>query len=339
MAKIAKHNDVVTDELWETINPFNKKLVEEYLSNATHLSPKSKVTYSSSLRQYFYWIKENRSDKNCTEIKSKDYMFYQNSLSNRGLSESAVKTNRYSISAFNKYIMLYYEEEYPTFRNYVTSGIPIPKTGFVHKKEPLTPDEYNMLCVELEKREDWQKLAYVKFSYSTGCRRAEALQLLKEVVNYKPQKKIVKIVDEEGKTSEMESVAYRTHEIRCKGKSIVGDVRPLQFSEDVMDTLKKWLEVRGDDDCPYMFVKKYKNGECSQLSETAFNYWCSNIFKKIVGRRVNPHLMRSSRVTNMVLYENKSIETARRLLGHKDSSTTKIYLVSDEESDAFDAFV
>lgn len=339
MAKTAKHNDAITDEMWESINPFNKKLVEEYLNNATHLSPKSKITYTSSLKQYFYWIKENRDDKSCVEIKSKDYMFYQNSLINRGLSESAIRINRSPISSFNQYIMLYYEEEYPTFRNYVTSNIPIPKTGFVHKKEPLTPDEYEMLCDELEKREDWQKLAYIKFSYSTGCRRAEALQLLKEVINYEPQTKMVKIVDENGKESNMEAIAYKTHDIRCKGGNIVGKVRQLQFGEEVMSAIKKWLEVRGEDDCPYMFVKKYKTGECSQLSDTAFNYWCSNTFEKIIGRRVHPHLLRESRATNMVIHENKSIETARRLLGHESSETTKIYIISDEETDAFDAFV
>lgn len=339
MAKIAEHNDAVTDELWETVNPFNKQLVEEYLGNAVHLSPKSKVTYSSSLRQYFYWVKESCNDKKCIEIKSKDFMFYQNSLANRGLSESAIKTNRYSISAFNNYIMLYYEDEYPTFRNYITSAIPIPQTGFVHKKEPLTPDEYNLLCVELEKREDWQKLAYLMFSYSTGCRRAEVLQLLKEVVDYEAQRKTVKVVDEDGKELEVESIAYRTHDIRCKGKGRVGEVRPLQFGEDVMEVFKKWIESRGEDDCPYMFVKKYRNGECSQLSETAFNYWCSNTFAKIVGRRINPHIMRSSRATNLVVFENKSIETARKLLGHKSSETTQLYVIDKEESDAFDAFV
>ena len=82
--------------------------------------------------------------------------------------------------------------------------------------------------------------------------------MLKEVVNYEPKRKIVTIVDEDGKEQEVESVSYKTHEIRCKGRSAVGKVRKLQFGQDVMDALKKWLEVRGDDDCPYMFVVKTK---------------------------------------------------------------------------------
>ena len=339
MGTTAEHCDAITDKMWESVNPFNRKMVEEYLDNATHLSPRSKNTYTSALRIYFYWIKENRDNKNCTDIKSKDYLFYQNSLVKRGLSESAIKIKRSPISAFNQYIMLFYEEEYPTFRNYITKNILVPKTGFVHKKEPLNPDEYKLLCDELERREEWQKLAYVKFSYSTGCRRAEALQLLKEVVNYEPQKKIVKIKDENGNESEMESVAYKTHDIRCKGRNVVGKVRKLQFGEEVMDTIKKWLEVRGDDDCPYLFVRKTKDGECNQLAETAFNNWCNTLFEDIIGRRMHPHLFRESRATNLVIHEKKSIEIAQRLLGHISTETTKIYVISEDEEDAFDAFV
>lgn len=339
MGKTATHSDAITEDMWNSVNPFNKRLVEEFLDNATHLSVQSRKTYVSALKIYFYWIKENREDKKCTDIKSKDYLFYQNSLVKRGLSESALKIKRSPISIFNQYIMLYYEDEFPTFRNYVTSNIPVPKTGFVHKKEPLNPDEYEKLCIELEKLEEWQKLAYLKFTYSTGCRRAESMQLLKEVINYEPQKKIVKVKDDDGNECEIESVAYRTHDIRCKGRNIVGKVRKLQFGEDVMYYLKKWIEVRGEDDCPYVFVKKLKDGKCSQISETTFNYWCNNLFYEIIGRRVHPHIFRESRATNLVVYEKKDIETARKLLGHESSETTKIYVISEKESDAFDAFV
>lgn len=337
--KTARHTDAVTNEMWQSVNPFNRKMVEEYLDNATHLSPKSLKQYESALKIYFYWIKENKQDKKCIDIKAKDYMMYQNSLYKRGMSESGIKFKRSSISSFNQYVMLYYEDEYATFRNYVTQNISVPKTGFVHNKEPLTPEEYQMLCNELESRGEWQKLAYVKFSYSTGCRREEARQLLKEVVDYEPETKMVKISDENGNESQMEAIAYRTHDIRCKGASVIGNVRKLQFDEDTMNTIKKWMEVRGEDDCEYVFVTKTKDGRCSQVSETTFNNWCSTTFTEILKKRITPHGFRRARATHMVICEDKSIETARRLLGHNSTDTTKIYVYSEEENDAFDAFV
>lgn len=266
MGNVAKHSDEITDEMWNSVNKFNRDMVQEFLENQTHLSKKTLIQYESGLKIYFNWVKENLNDKNCVEIKKKEYLKYQNYLTRRGLSESAIKFKKSCVSAFNNYIMFMYEEEYPTFRNYVTSEMRVVSTGYVHEKQPLTPDEYVKLCKALEEKEDWQKLAYVMFSYSTGCRRAEARQLLKEIIDYKPQKKIVKVLDDNGDEIEKESIAYKTHDIRCKGRSVVGKVRKLQFGEDVMFAIKKWLEVRGEDDCEYVFVTK-KNNEYKQVSE------------------------------------------------------------------------
>ena len=339
MGNVAKHSDEITDEMWDSVNKFNRDMVQEFLENQTHLSKKTLIQYESGLKIYFNWVKENLNDKNCVEIKKKEYLKYQNYLTRRGLSESAIKFKKSCVSAFNNYIMFMYEEEYPTFRNYVTSEMRVVSTGYVHEKQPLTPDEYVKLCKVLEEKEDWQKLAYVMFSYSTGCRRAEARQLLKEITDYKPQKKIVKVLDDNGDEVEKESIAYKTHDIRCKGRSVVGKVRKLQFGEDVMFAIKKWLEVRGEDDCEYVFVTK-KNNEYKQVSEITFNQWCTNTFSKIIGRRIHPHLFRESRATNLVVFEGKSLETAQKLLGHESSETTsKHYVIRDDEDDAFDAFV
>lgn len=339
MGNVAKHSDEITDEMWDSVNKFNRDMVQEFLENQTHLSKKTLIQYESGLKIYFNWVKENLNDKNCVEIKKKEYLKYQNYLTRRGLSESAIKFKKSCVSAFNNYIMFMYEEEYPTFRNYVTSEMRVVSTGYVHEKQPLTPDEYVKLCKVLEEKEDWQKLAYVMFSYSTGCRRAEARQLLKEITDYKPQKKIVKVLDDNGDEIEKESIAYKTHDIRCKGRSVVGKVRKLQFGEDVMFAIKKWLEVRGEDDCEYVFVTK-KNNEYKQVSEITFNQWCTNTFSKIIGRRIHPHLFRESRATNLVVFEGKSLETAQKLLGHESSETTsKHYVIRDDEDDAFDAFV
>lgn len=329
----------VTDEMWAEVSQFNRNMVEDYLDNQSHLSPKSIIQYASALRIYFYWVKNNLGNKNCTEIKKKEFMKYLNFLAKKNMSESGIKFKKSAVSAFNKYIMFMYEEEYPLFRNYVTTEMKIAETGYVHKKEPLTPDEYENLCKKLEELQEWQKLAYVKFSYSTGCRRAEARQLLKEVATYEPQHKQVKYRDQDGIEHEATSTAYKTHEIRCKGRSKVGKVRKLQFGEDAMIAIKKWLEVRGEDDCPYVFVTKNKNSVV-QVGEDTFNDWCSGLFTKIIGRRVHPHLFRESRATNLVVAEGKPLESAQKLLGHESSETTsKHYVIRDDAEDAFDAFV
>ena len=339
--KNAKRSEDITDEMWSEVLEFNRNMAEEYLENQTELAIKTKIAYRSGLRKFFYWVKENLNNKSFLDIKKKEFARYLNQITNRGLSDSGIKFKKSSVSSFCNYVMMMYEDEYPTFRNF-TVGLKVVKTGYVHEKVPLTPDEYVMLCEELEKREEWQKLAYLVFSYSTGCRRAEARQLLKEVVDYEPKEKKIKIVDEDGNEQEAVSKSYQTHTIRCKGASIVGKQRKLKFGEDAMCWLKKWLEVRGEDDCPYMFViKQKKDGTTRQVGEDTFNGWCQGLFTKIIGRRVHPHLFRESRATNIVVYEHKSAEVAQKLLGHNDVSTTKNHYIikKDEDDESDEAFI
>lgn len=338
MAKIANKIAEITDEMWFLCNEFNRNMINEYLENATHLSPKSRDQYKSALRIFAYWVKKNCNNKNVTEIKSRDYLRYQNWLANNGLSESAIKLKRSAVSNLNNYIMVYYEDEYPTFRNYINKSIKVPTTGFIHKKEPLNPDEYRILCDELERRQEWQKLAYVKFTYATGCRREEARLLLKEVINYEPIIKTVKVKDDNGNETDIEIKKYKTHDIRCKGRGKLGKIRKLEFNEESMEAIKKWLEIRGDDDCPYVFISNY-DGKVNQISAQTFNYWCSTLFTEIIGRRVHPHLFRESRATNLVVHSGRTMETARKLLGHESQETTKIYVIREDTDDADEAFI
>lgn len=340
IGEIAKKSNDITDELWGTVNKFNRNMVQEFLDYKIELSEQSKIQYKSNLRIFFLWVHENLADKDCVDIKKKEFVRYLNWLTNRGLSESAIKIKKSVVSSFCNYIVEYYEDEYPTFRSFVTSSMKVVKTGYVHEKQPLTPDEYEKLCNDLRELGEWQKLCWVMFSYRTGCRRAESRQLLKEVVNYPVTEKEITYIDEKGIEQKAMSRFYTTHTIRCKGPSQIGKPRKLKFSEDVMEAIKKWLEVRGDDNCPYVFVTKDKDG-VHQVSDTTFNDWCSGLLTKLVGRRIHPHLFRESIATNLVVYDHKSSKVAQKLLGHESVETTEgHYIILDSESDESDeAFI
>ncbi len=321
--------DDVSDEKWGGVNPLNKKIVEEFLEQSTTLSDQTLKQYKSALRIYYYWVKENANDKPFHELKSRDFLFYQNWLTKMEQSSASIRFKRSAVSSLNNYISLYYGEEYKDFRNYITKGIPLPTVSFVNEKKPLNMAEYRNLCSVLESEGRWQLLAYLKFSFSTGARRSEVRQLLKEIVNYEP-----KVIDSNNEKINV----YSTHKIRCKGRGKVGKVRQLNFDQEAMDSIKKWIEIRGEDDCPFVFVVK-ENGNYVNVSESTFNAWAENHFNRIVGRRINPHSLREARVTTMVVEQGKDISSAQKLLGHNSSSTTQIYLIRDDKDEADDAFV
>lgn len=330
--------DTISDEMWNTVNPLNKRLAEEFLSESTHLSKQTLKQYPSALRHFFWWVKTECEDKKITEITSRDYLRYQNSLYRRGLSEKGIRFKRSVVSSLNNYIMLYYELDYPTFKNFITKQIKVTETGFVYKKIPPTSEELKMMYEKLEEMGEWQKITYLKFTFSAGCRKAESMQIKKDIINATKNVKTVKTRDDDGKEIEVESISYKTPILRTKGKGELGKERRLQFDEDAMESIKKWLEVRGDDNCPYLFVTKYKGG-VKQVSESTFDNWGSGLFTDLLGRRFHPHCLREARATDIVVAQGKNIEVAQKLLGHNSSETTNIYIIREDTDDADEAFI
>jgi len=327
MAKVADKIPAVKIEQWELFNKFNKDTTEEFLLESTQLSNKTLEGYKSALGIFFYWVYENLNNISLLEIKGRDFLKFQNWLTRRGMSPSGVRFKRAAISSLNGYIILYYEDLYPTFKNFITKKISAPPPAFVHEKQPMDKDEWELVIKTLTERKEWQKLAYLHFTYSSGCRREESRQLWKEDVN---SVLITKVKD--GK----DVLYYQTHDTRCKGSGKAGKVRKLQFSTEAMDAMKKWLEVRGEDDCPFMFVAKYA-GKINQVSENVFNNWMGEV-EELIGRRVHPHQIREKRATDMVVVEGKNIKSAQKLLGHNSSETTQIYVIRNTDDDIDDAF-
>lgn len=322
-----KKIEEVSDDFWNNkVNKENRELIDDFLSQG-HLSPKTIKQYTSALRIFAKWIHDNFDEnKKITDLKSRDALRYQNWLISLDLSSSSIKFKRSAVSSLCNFIELYYSDEYPKFRNIYNKAIPSVANIKKKEKTPLTRDEVERLVSELERRGDWQKLAYLLYTFATGCRREESRQLLKEVATYN------KYVNKKGEQKDY----YITHDIRAKGKGKVGKVRKFQFDQRAMDAIKKWLEIRGEDDCPYVFVSK-RNGSYKQISENTFNSWCDS-FSKILGKKVHPHLIRSTRATISVVEEGKDIKKLQTLLGHESSQTTEIYVVRDNSDDLDDLF-
>lgn len=329
----------VTNEEWSEVSIVNRKMVEEFIKENVHLAKDTLTQYTSALRIYFRWVKDNIDNKPFYDIKSKDFLKYQNYLIRMDLSSSAIKLKRSVISSFNDYIETYYDDDYPMFRNYITKKIANIENNMVNKKEPLTLEEYRNLCDKLEKMEKWQWLALLKCLFSSGCRRGEVIQFLKEIVDYEPNIKTIKVKNENGEEEEKTSISYLTHEVRAKGKGKTGLVRKFQLSEEAIDAVKKWLEVRGEDDCPYIFVSKNKNTNTAhQIERGTVNKWF-NKMEEIVGKHFTPHSTRRSRATSMVVEQGKDISVVQKLLGHRSSSTTEIYIVRKDTDASDEAFI
>ena len=227
------------------------------------------------------------------------------------------------------FIEAFWDDEYPNCRNIFTKAVPTVGNQKKKEKNPLTKKELEKLIKELVKLQEWQKLAYLMFSYSTGCRREEARQLRKEVITYD------KFKNAKGE----EKNYFVSHEIRCKGAGRTGKIRKLTFGEDAMEALKRWILQREEnskknnitDNCEHIFAT-VRNGEYTQVSAETFNEWCK-LFSEIVGKPIHPHLIRSTKATISVVEDGIDIKALSILLGHNSVSTTEIYVVKDSEEE------
>jgi site-specific recombinase XerD len=321
----------VTDEMWNIVLKDNRDMIEEFIKNNPQLSEKTHIQYWSALKQFFYWNAIENKNKEFYRITKRDYLRFQSSLMDRGFSSSALKLKKSAISSFNNYLESVVAddmEELKTFKNYCR-GLPSLPKNKVYEKKPLNSSELRVLKEHLIKQSDWRKLAYLMISYSSAGRKDEIRQILKEVIDYKPIER-----EKDGQ----KILYYMTHKIKCKGsKRNSNKIKPLIFDQETMEYLKKYMEWRGNDDNPYLFITK-QNDKINQVGESTLNLWTDS-FSKVIGRRIYPHLIRSSKATIMSIEEGKDIKVIQKLLGHESSETTAIYVVRNEEDDIDDIFM
>ena len=314
-----------TDEEYrKLVHEEDQELVDDFLEQQSHLSDQTLKQYRSSLMIFLKWNHDKNRNKELTELKPRDGLRFQNYLLNKGLGTSAIKLRRSTVSSFYGYLEVFWSDEYPDVRNIYSKAV--PSVGSIKKKEkePLTLNEIAKITGALEEKEEWQKLAYFWFSIGSGARREEVRQVLKEVADYD---KFVKDGEEKN--------YYLTNKVRAKGKGREGKVRRHYITEEAMEYIQKWVRFREDnydfDDSEHLFVTVNVSGEkVNQISASTFNVWCNEFSEYIDGKRVFPHLLRTTRAT-LLSDEGVDIRAIQKLLGHEDASTTSIYIISDND--------
>lgn len=314
-----------TDEEYrKLVHEDDQELVDDFLEQQSHLSDQTLKQYRSSLMIFLKWNHDKNRNKELTELKPRDGLRFQNYLLNKGLGTSAIKLRRSTVSSFYGYLEVFWSDEYPDVRNIYSKAV--PSVGSVKKKEkePLTLTEIAKITEALEEREEWQKLAYFWFSIGSGARREEVRQVLREVADYD---KFVKDGDEKN--------YYLTNKVRAKGKGREGKVRRHYITEEAMEYIQNWVRFRESnydfDDNEHLFVTVNVSGEkVNQISASTFNVWCNEFSEYIDGKKVYPHLLRTTRAT-LLSDEGVDIRAIQKLLGHEDASTTSIYIISDND--------
>jgi len=332
MAEINKHMlreraeriEDITDEMWFTCNKENRELVTEYLKVNTQLSKKTRIQYTTCLRQFFYYVKTELKDKVFYKVTKRDFMKYMSVMQERGLSSSAIGLRKSSVSSFCNYIENVVMDDildYKGFRNF-TRGMPSISKNKVYDKIKITEDEYKIMMDYLEEKGNYLALVWVATAFNVGSRRAEIIQFKKEILDYPI---------EEGKNYVL------AHPVRGKGFGFDGKILKYMINFDALKYMKLWIDNR-DHDSEYIFTVKYQ-GRIKAISEGWANGLCKDVLSPLLSRRINPHLFKASCVTYLL---EKGVDlkiVSKYVAQHNDTATTSnFYDLRDFEDEKNNIF-
>jgi integrase len=306
---IADKLPAVDDETWKLVNEDYRSLVEEYISVQAH-SPKTKMQYKSGLRQFGFYIYKNMNNKPLHEISKRDFLRYISYLRDtRKMSSSGIAMKKACVSSLCNYIenvVADDDKNYKTFRNF-TRGLPAITKNQVFNKVKISKEDFDLMMQVLLDDKNYLGAAWVAFAFNVGARRAEIPQFKTEIVNYPFS---------EGQNYIM------SHIVRLKGRGEDGKLEPYMVNEEAIKYINLWLEKRGYEH-EHIFTAKYQ-GTINAVSDSWANEFCKVTLSNILGRRINPHIFKSSCITYLLEVKKIPIELVSKFVAHHENIATTI---------------
>lgn len=280
MPRTTIYHWIVSEKKWDEVNLRNKKLLREFLSYcaSTDRSPATIQQYESQLKIFFIWNMEENYNKFFIDIKKREFVrFFGYGRQELGWSSARTASLRAALSSFSNYIERYLDDEYPLFRNMVKVLEPI-QVEPVREKTVVTASEIEDLLEALIAKGDIQEACWVSLLYSSGMRKAEAVQMKDSFFT---------------DSNKIDDILYKTPKIRTKGRGKQGkQAARYVFCYTFDPYLQKWREERkrlgiGLDE---LFVVKREGGYIP-ATVTTFNSWSQRL-TVFLGKNFYPHMMR-----------------------------------------------
>lgn len=275
-----------------------KREIFKFLQYIDIVKGRSKGTINEYKRKIFYffrWIKWKKIEF----INKEDIWKFRIHLNEKKLDK---KTQSYYLIALRNFLK-FLKHHGKKVLDY--NLIELPKLG-ERKIEILEPDELLRLLNSPDGNDlkSLRDKAILETLFSTGLRLSELCSLNRDI-------------------------NIKKGEIQIKGKG--GRVRVVFLSEYAKKALEKYLKERQDKE-PALFISISKNQPYKRLSPRAVEKIIKYYAKKAgILKKVTPHILRHQFATDL-LSSGADLRSVQLLLGHKNLSTSQIYLhIVDKE--------
>lgn len=292
----------------------NKELVKDFLFQKTseNRTDKTIKQYRDDMRIILTYLYRHFDNKSLLDLTKKDITRFLVMQKDRGVSPARqvrlLGTLRSALNCFED------DDEVDYIKN-IAKKVKTPEKHPVREITFLLEEQVDWLIERLLEEGKILMAVYLKLTYISGKRRGELHQIKKE------------------------GLTERLYSNKVIGK---GQKKKFRFYYDqpTQGLIKKYLEERGPDDIPELFVKCYKNGRKSLVNPATFNAWCE-YFGKLLSERegmkihINPHCFRHTRIQNL-RDSGVPLEKISKYVNHSSVGTTEMYLADTGEEDAAD---
>lgn len=307
---------IVDQEIYDAeVSSMNKMTIRDFLTEKKS-EGRAKGTieqYRYDLKIHAYMIYKEFANKEFTDLTRKEIRNLSIMYQDLGMSNARV--NRIMSTLRSTLEFCSFDDDYMYEYNVGSRVKGLPKNP-VREITFLSEDQIHWIKDELIRRKDWLRAVYLMVSYISAARKNEVHQVMKDG---------------------LEERFFTNQVIGKRGKKF-----RLYYTHEVKDLIRKYLNERGEDDLPELFVRVLKNGKKIPIQADGFNYWC-DYFSRILTMKenepihINPHCFRHSRLENLSR-AGVPVEKLKTLAHHEDISTTADYLDSREEDDIAEIF-
>lgn len=311
------YNRVYTPEKWERVNPANKAIMDDYLTELRQRkkSPGTIYQYGNDLRLVFIKILDDYKNKCILEMSKKDFRKLNIWFDDSGMSPARCNRIHSAINALLTFCEEDDDYDYDVNLSKKVSGVPNEKVKTNDDDFFFTFEEFIKVRDILVERDRLQDAVLWSLMYDSGARRNEVYQVNKQGLLKGNMTNIVR-----GK----------------RGKKF-----PLVYLDDTKELIRKYLEWRGEDNVDSLWIKGHGKTaspvECAALYDRILSI--SKILSEVRGEEVNifPHSCRHSRIEclkrgwdDRLKDENGNnrvypLDQIQIFVHHNDISTTQSY--------------
>ena len=324
---MAVYNRIYTKQKWDTVNKYNKNLMEDYLLEMMSQKKKQGTInqYKNDLRILFIFILEELDNKNISKLKKRDFRNYSLWLQEKNMS--AARVNR-MLSALRS--MLAYAEDDDDYGDDIEINYAAKIKGLqketVRDIHFLSMEQVEIIYNHLIEKEKYQQALLCALMIDSAGRRQECYQVLKDSIT--------------------EDSNFTNIVIGKRGKKF-----KLLYNDMTKKAYKLYMEQRGEDDIDSLWITKEGN-EVKQASYEVLYSWVigwRNILKDKTGEYIefNPHSFRHSALQLLndgehyiakKLNKKFTLQELKVYAHHSSSEVTESYLLNRDEDLLLEAF-